>query len=174
MSAASLLSADWLTALRDFVVATATCDLLWETAQLPLYTIGQTGSWAEKGFTVFHCTLGDVLIAVAALTASLIIAGEPAWPGRGFVHVALLTLAIGLGYTVWSEFRNVEVLLTWAYSEWMPRLPPLGTGLSPVLQWIIVPTAAFAWAHRRRAGASSGISLLVCKSSRRRTPRPPP
>ena len=27
----------------------------------------------------------------------------------------------------------------WRYSDLMPRLPPLGTGLSPVLQWLILP-----------------------------------
>ena len=32
-------------------------------------------------------------------------------------------------------------------------VPPLGTGLSPVLQWIVVPAAAFAWARRRSAPA---------------------
>jgi hypothetical protein len=31
----------------------------------------------------------------------------------------------------------------------MPRLPLLGTGLSPIAQWFVVPTAALVWARRR-------------------------
>ena len=93
--------------------------------------------------------MGDVLIALASLAADLVIAGKPAWPGRSFVRVAVLALAIGLGYTGFSEYRNVEVLHTWAYSAFMSRVPPLGTGLSPILQWMVVPTAILAWARRR-------------------------
>jgi len=143
------VTADWLAALRAYLLASASLDLLWEVAQLPLYEIGQTGTMAQKAFAVAHCTMGDVLIALASLAAGLVIVGERAWPGRGFGRVAALAIAIGLAYTVFSEYRNVEVLQSWAYSALMPQLPLLGTGLSPILQWIVVPMAAFAWARRR-------------------------
>src|ERR1700687_3913335 len=133
--------ADWLSAIRAYLVATATLNLLWETTQLPLYEIGRTGTMAEKAFAVLHCTMGDVLIALASIGAGLVTAGEAAWPGKRFVRVAIIAFATGLGYTVFSEYRNVEVLHSWTYSELMPRLPPLGTGLSPVLQWIVVAAA---------------------------------
>jgi hypothetical protein len=141
-------AANWLAVLRAYLIATAALDLLWEPAHLPLYTIGQTGTMGQMAFAVAHCTIGDVLIALTSLAAAVVIAGDRAWPSRGFVRVALLTLTIGLGYTVFSEYRDIEVLHTWTYSELMPRLPPLGTGLSPALQWIVIPTAAFIWARR--------------------------
>ena len=102
----------------------------------------------EKAFAVVHCTMGDVLIALATLTAAMVAAGHRSWPERCFLRNAMLALAIGLAYTVFSEYRNVEVLHSWTYSALMPRLPPLGTGLSPVLQWIIVPITTFIWARR--------------------------
>jgi hypothetical protein len=144
-----VIAADWLAALRAYLVATTTLHFLWETAQLPLYEIGWTGTMAEKAFAVVHCTMGDVLIALASLAGVLVIAGDRAWPGRGFVRIAVLALVIGLAYMVFSEYRNVEVLQSWTYSALMPRVPPLGTGLSPILQWMVVPTAAFAWARHR-------------------------
>jgi hypothetical protein len=63
--------------------------------------------------------------------------------------VMLAATILGLGYTVYSEWLNVNVRETWAYTAWMPRIPPLGTGLSPLLQWIVVPGLAFFIVWRR-------------------------
>ena len=40
---------------------------------------------------------------------------------------------------------NVIARASWTYSDWMPIVPVFGLrlGLSPLLQWLIVPTAAF-------------------------------
>ena len=39
--------------------------LVCEVLQLPLYTIGRTGSLPQLVFALLHCTAGDALIAVA-------------------------------------------------------------------------------------------------------------
>ena len=143
---------DWIAALRAYLLATAFLDLAWEAAQLPLYTIWTDGTVREKAFAVLHCTMGDVLIALAALAAALVVAGDHAWPARRWTPVAALTLAIGVGYAVYSERLNVEVQKSWTYSDLMPRLPLLGTGLSPVLQWLAVPAAALAWGRAHALG----------------------
>jgi hypothetical protein len=140
---------DWIAALRAYLSATALLDLLWEAAHLPLYTIWTDGTIRDNGFAVLHCTMGDVLIALAALTAALMVAGDHVWPARRWTPVAALTLTIGLAYTVYSEHLNANVRRSWTYSELMPRLPLLGTGLSPIAQWFVVPTAALVWARRR-------------------------
>ena len=62
----------------------------------------------------------------------------------------------GLAYTVFSEWLNVEVRRSWAYSDLMPVLPPLGTGLSPVLQWVVIPSAAL-WMARRAGSARQRV-----------------
>jgi len=51
---------------------------------------------------------------------------------------------------VFSEWLNVEVRATWTYTDQMPVLPPLGTGLTPLLQWLIVPTLTWALMARQR------------------------
>ena len=140
---------DWIAALRAYLSATALLDLLWEAAQLPLYTIWTDGTIREKAFAVLHCTMGDVLIALAALAAALVVAGDHAWPAKRWTPVAALTLAIGVAYTVYGERLNVDVRRSWTYSDLMPRLPLLGTGLSPIVQWIVVPAGALVWARRR-------------------------
>ena len=145
-----------------YVLVTAVLDLLWEAAHLPLYTIWTVGTLKEKAFAVFHCTIGDLLIALSSLAAALVIGGDRDWPARRWTPVAVLTLAIGLAYTGYSEHLNVEVRRSWTYSDLMLRLPVLGTGLSPVLQWLVVPTAALFWA--RRIASRSNVHTLGSRS----------
>ncbi len=142
----------WLGSLRIYLGLTAGLHLIWEIAQLPLYTLWKTGSLQEIAFAVFHCTVGDLMIATLSLILALVCFGGPAWPRERFIPVMVTTLAIGIAYTVHSEWLNTVVRKAWAYSEFMPTLPLLGTGLSPLLQWIVVPMLGFAaiWFRRRR------------------------
>ena len=135
----------WLRALRTYVALIALGNLAWEILHLPLYTIWATGTRGEQAFAVVHCTGGDVLIALAALTLALVIAGERGWPA-----VATLTIVFGVAYTTFSEWHNVYVRRSWAYSEWMPLLRIAGyqIGVSPILQWVVVPGVAL-WAAAR-------------------------
>lgn len=127
----------------------AAMDLAWEIAQLPLYTIWRTAGAGYLVFAVIHCTTGDVIIAAASLLVALLLAGDRAWPWRGHRRVMTLAIVIGVAYTVFSEWLNVEIWESWAYSAWMPVIPLLGTGVSPVLQWIFVPLAASQMARRQ-------------------------
>ena len=146
----------WLAALRAYLLTIGALNLIWETVQLPLYTLWSEGTAGSIAFAVVHCTAGDLLIALSVLTGALIVAGVPTWPGQRFRQVAALTMLGGLAYTVFSEWLNVEVRRSWAYSDLMPVLPPLGTGLSPVLQWVVIPSAAL-WMARRAGSAPQRV-----------------
>ena len=131
----------WLGSLRRYVLASACLHLVWEILQLPLYTIWWE-PFSKQSFAILHCTAGDVMIASLSLLSALVLVGKPVWPQIGSRRVWLLLLLVGVGYTGFSEWLNVEVRGSWAYSPFMPRLPLSGTGLSPLLQWFIVPTVA--------------------------------
>ncbi len=143
----------WHTALRRYLTVIVLGNLAWEFGQMPLYTIWRTGSWGEIAFAAVHCTGGDLLIALSALTIALLTAGDANWPDSRFRPVAVLTIAFGVAYTTFSEWLNIVVRAAWSYSELMPILPLFGfeVGLSPLLQWIAVPTAAFYCARNRMA-----------------------
>nr|WP_281721375.1 hypothetical protein [Nitrosomonas nitrosa] len=134
----------WLAALRSYLLFVIPANLIWEIAHLPLYTI-----WLEplssKAFAVFHCTLGDALIAIATLVLAIVAFGSSAWPldKRSFRTVAVATIVAAVGYTTFSEWLNVSVRRGWAYSELMPTIPWIGTGVSPLLQWIVLPAIGF-------------------------------
>lgn len=69
----------WLLALRIYVLASLIGHLVWEIAQLPLYTIWWSGTAEEIVIAVLHCTAGDLAIASLMLVAALIVCGS-GWP----------------------------------------------------------------------------------------------
>lgn len=135
-------------ALARYAAAVAAGNLLWEILQLPLYTLWQTARASALAFAVLHCWVGDLLIAAMSLGLSIVVAGR-SWPSRCYARVAVVALGLGIAYTVFGEWLNVTVRQNWNYAATMPRLPPLGTGLMPLLQWVLVPLVAFAWARPR-------------------------
>jgi len=46
---------------------------------------------------------------------------------------------IGLVYTFFSEWANIQIFKSWSYNESMPIIPWTRVGLTPVLQWIVIP-----------------------------------
>ena len=133
-----------LRSLFRFLAVVGGLNLIWEIGQLPFYTLWHDGSWQEIGYAVAHCTAGDVLIALACAIAVLAFTG---WrrPMHGRQSALFLGnfIAFGVAYTIFSEWLNTTVRLSWAYSDLMPVLPLLGTGITPLAQWIAVPILAF-------------------------------
>jgi hypothetical protein len=77
----------------------------------------------------------------------------------------LAAVLLGVGYTVFSEWLNVGIRQSWSYTEAMPVLPLFGTGLTPFLQWLVVPGLAFAITTSR--------ARRVCRLLMRRGPTSP-
>ena len=138
----------WPLALRRYVALSLVLHLVWEVAQLPLFTIASQ-PWPQQAFAVLHCTLGDGMIAGLSLLVALAFLASSRWPEVGLRRTWLLTVALAVAYTIFSEWLNVSVRGSWSYGPLMPTLPGLQTGLSPLLQWVIVPTLALRFATKR-------------------------
>lgn len=141
---------NWLIAIRRYLIAMTLGNMVWETAQLPLYTLWGRGTPSAIAAAVFHCVLGDLAIASVALMLAFAFFGASTWPKEKFWEVATAVIALGVGYTIYSEYTNTVQRPAWAYSAWMPTLPVLGTGLAPLAQWLVVPLLALLDAVRKR------------------------
>lgn len=119
---------------------------------MPLYTIWQSGTVKQIILYGLHCTGGDILIALSALAGAVVLFGRSNWPEKRSAIVFAPLLLLGLGYTIYSEWLNTVMREAWEYSAQMPVFPPLGTGLSPALQWVIIPTISYVLAHKYIAG----------------------
>ena len=126
-------------------------NLAWEIAHVRLYTLWTEAEPAYIAFSVAHCTLGDVLIGACALLLALILGREAALAQWRWSCIAVLTTIYGTGYTVFSEWMNITILRSWSYSEAMPKfeLGGIEIGLSPLLQWVVVPPLALGLARWR-------------------------
>lgn len=144
----------WLHALRTYAILTVIGHLIWEIGHVPLYTIWTEGSWGEIAFAVVHCTGGDLLIAMSTLLLALFLFGSNLWPGERAAPVLAATIVFGVGYTIFSEWLNITVREAWTYREIMPVIPIIDAGLTPILQWLVIPTVAYLGALRQgpRAG----------------------
>lgn len=143
----------WRLIVRGYLPWLAALNLTWEVAQLPLYTLWTRAPPAGIAFAVAHCTAGDLLIGSAALAIVLMLTRSAALVGWKWARISSCTALIGVVYTVFSEWTNTT-LFRWAYSELMPTIVLGATevGLSPLLQWLVVPPLSL-YLSRRRAFA---------------------
>lgn len=117
-------------------------NLVWEIAHVRLYTI-----WTEAGrpviaWAVLHCSLGDVAIALVMFAVAGVLLHLLDWPAtRPWAGGAIVTIG-ATSYTAWSEWFNVYSAGNWAYTTSMPTV--FGVGISPLLQWLILPSVMVA------------------------------
>jgi hypothetical protein len=130
---------------------------LWEAAQLPLYTLWRTGTPGAIAFALLHCTAGDILITTATFAVAAALACAFRWPPFGW-RMVLTAIVLGAAYTMFSGWFNLEIRRSWSYTAAMPVLPLTGTGLTPLLQWVIVPGLALAVVAHRYYRASRVIT----------------
>jgi hypothetical protein len=141
----------WTFIARRYLSWLAGLNLAWETLQIPLYTIWAEASSGYIAFAIAHCTLGDVLIGFSSLALALVLGREQGLAQWHWRRIIVLMLLLGPAYTIFSEWLNTT-LFRWTYSELMPRLKFAGIeiGLSPLLQWLLLPPFALFLAHRNQ------------------------
>lgn len=152
---------DWLGALRRYFAFTAIAHLVWEFAHLPLYTIWLTGTPGELVFAAVHCTGGDTLIALSTIMLSLCVFGGADWPRIRARRVLGTAVILGVAYTIFSEWLNIELREAWAYRETMPVIPVIDAGLSPILQWIVIPVVGYYWATGVRPWRRGSVEVAL-------------
>lgn len=158
--------------LGRYLMISVPAHLAWETAQVPLYTLGMEESLAVQVKAVLHCTAGDLMIAASALLGGAMAArvlAPRAWAGATCL---VLATSGGLGYTIFSEWLNTEVLSSWRYTSAMPRLPPFGTGLTPAMQWLILPPLLMQLSVRRDRKPAKALDLPAPEGTTREGDRP--
>lgn len=133
--------------IRSYLTIAAIGNLLWEVLQQPFYTLWRIASPAYVAFAIIHCWIGDLMIASFSLALG-IIASRSLGSKRFFPAGVIVSVLAGVSYTIFSEWQNMSVHHFWTYSAYMPRLPIVGTGLLPILQWILVPAIALYCARK--------------------------
>jgi len=129
-------------------------NLTWELWQVPFFHgMADQPHWlGVKACT--QATFGDAGIALAAFWVTALIARFRTWIKQPSRSDIALFIGVGLVATIAFETLATGALDRWAYSDAMPRLPVVGTGLLPVIQWLVIPPLV-VWFVRRQIGAGS-------------------
>ncbi len=123
--------------LAAWAVFALVLNFLWELAQLPLYDLSNDPNRARIATYLLHCVLGDVLIATVLFVLTSIVLRSLDRPVANPWRGGALVISLGLAYTVFSEWYNVYETKAWSYAPHMPLIG--GIGLTPLLQWLVVP-----------------------------------
>ena len=124
-------------------------NLTWELAQVPLFAGMPSAEHWQAILVCGRATLGDAVIALVGFWA---VAGSAhtrswmLWPTAGQLTGFV---AVGVLITILMEWLATQVLHRWTYAEAMPVIPLLGVGLSPLLQWVVLPPIV-VWFVRRQ------------------------
>lgn len=124
-------------------------NFVWEIWQVPLFQDMDELTHFEA---TLHCTLaalGDVVILLVAFWIIALTARSRSW----IIHPKTIQvtgfIVIGIVITVVIEAIAIHVLNRWQYATVMPTLPILGTGIAPILQWLIIPPIIVSMMRRR-------------------------
>lgn len=131
------------------ILVTFAFHFAWEMAQHNLYLQTQSIPFWRATAWCARATVGDLVITTIAFSAAAMWGGLH-WPLiRRRLPPALIFLTVGILITIAYEIYAVSIG-RWSYDERMPQI--VGVGLSPLLQWIVLPLleiAAFGVIWRR-------------------------
>lgn len=129
---------------------------VWEFVQVPTYTgMAEMAHW-EAIKLCMSATFGDVGFAMTAFWIASISARSRNWVLQPTRLPVAIFVAVGIILTIGFEYYYTNISLRWTYSDLMPLVPPFGTGLSPLLQWLVIP-ALVIWLTRRHLIGSQVI-----------------
>lgn len=123
----------------------------WEFLQTPLF---EGMAAAPHWLAVQRCgiaTIGDGVIMLVAFWCVAGVGKTRGWVLKPSSRQVAGFTAVGLFITVVVERLATAGLwpMPWSYSEAMPIVPLLGAGLSPLLQWILLPPVVVGFVRRQ-------------------------
>ena len=121
-------------------------NLAWEIGHVRLYTIWIDSDGPRIAWSLLHCSFGDVLIALAMFAMAGILLRRADWPASLPWSGGVIVVIGAMAFTAWSEWYNVYRAGNWSYTASMPMI--FGIGLSPLLQWLVLPPVMVG-AYRR-------------------------
>lgn len=120
-------------------------NLTWELVQAPLYA-----NFTNNKMHIIFCVLasgGDVIMLLLLYFVLAFIYKDPVWISLLTILRILVVILIGGIGAILSELGHV-LIGSWTYTASMPLIPVVKVGLSPVLQFIVIPITAYYLSFR--------------------------
>lgn len=126
-------------------------NLPWELWQVPLFEHMPLAPHWEAVKICSKAAAGDAVIALVAYWAVALVVRHRGWVVVPTASRVLGFTSCGLAITVAIERLALagQWMQGWLYSPLMPVVPGLGVGLSPLIQWLVLPPLLI-WMVRRQ------------------------
>lgn len=154
-AALRLLSAMTATPEFNLAVFALLLNFPWEVLQAPLFEGMSAAPHSAVIGACLQATLGDAVIMLLAHLSVVIATRRRRWVMAPALREVAGFVTVGVAITAiieWLATRGHWVQ-SWVYSSSMPLIPGVGVGLSPLLQWVLVPPVVLWFAHRQSAFA---------------------
>ncbi len=115
-------------------------NFVWEVIQMPLYR--------DAPFSVAHiafcglASIADALMVLLIYLSFALVMKNPFWGQNLTLSMILMVMVVGGLGAVAAEMRHLSSG-TWAYDSSMPIIPVVNVGLSPVLQFMLLPACIY-------------------------------
>ncbi len=114
-------------------------NFVWEMLQMPLFSYPADSSMTQINLACIQASAGDAAMIVIAFWVVVLLQKDREWYLHPSVRSLVLFLLPGVIMTIVFEAMATGPLDRWAYTNAMPTLPGLGTGLAPLAQWLLLP-----------------------------------
>ena len=129
----------------------------WEVLQAPLFAGMAEAPFFEAIKGCSRGTLGDMVIMLIAYEGVSLVARRRDWVLAPDRRQLALFIAIGVSITAVIEglATRGHWVQNWTYSPNMPVVPGVNIGVTPLLQWVVLPLLVI-WFVRRQIQSQAG------------------
>lgn len=124
----------------------------WEFLQVPLYAGMATAPHWEATLLCTLATIGDAFIMCLAFLVVSLATRSRTWLQHGDRRTQAAFVAAAFLISMTFEVVNIYVLARWSYAPAMPQA--VGLGLSPVVQWLLLPPLTLWLVGRHLRGSA--------------------
>ena len=124
-------------------------NLPWELLQIPFFAGMPSAVHWNGVIQCMRAAAGDALILLGAFWAAACLQRTRQWRMQPPLGTFLAFISAGMVMTLALEWWATRISGRWAYAETMPTIPVLGTGVLPLLQWLLIPPIV-VWVVRRQ------------------------
>lgn len=129
---------------RNYIIWTAviafSLNFIWELLQGPLYE-GFNYDWQHVSFCAL-ASIADMLMVLILLFGFALMYINVYWVMNMDLDTSLPLILIGIVGAILAEFWHTS-RGDWSYAEAMPMVPLLEVGISPVIQFAVLPYLFF-------------------------------
>lgn len=145
----------------NFAIFAFLLNFPWEFLQIPMYVgMAEAPHWAATKVCAF-ATLGDAGIMVVAYWMAAGAARSRRWFVEPRRWPTAVFISAGVAITIVLERLATGPLDRWQYAAAIPVVPLLGVGVTPLLQWLLLPAICLWFVGRQIPSLPSSISETV-------------